>query len=175
MSLIQRITLVSAIAGVGFATLGFAAPANAADDAAKAPSATTATEVERYCSNIAEPAREERYRRQKKALDDLRAAIDTRMTALEKRKGEYEDWLKRRDDFVKSARQRLVDIYTNMDADAAADQLSLIDPSVAAAILMKLKSDRAGAILNEMKAEKAARLAAIIASAGDPKTSGSAS
>ena len=137
------------------------------------PPATDAAarDVEQFCTNIAEPARDRRYLIQKQQLADLKAGIDARMKALDAKRAEYEDWLTRRNDFLKSAQADLVDIYNKMESDAAASQLELLDPNIAAAIIMKLPPNKASAILNEMKAEKAARLAAIIASASDPTTS----
>ncbi len=145
------------------------APAFAQDAAGGADPA--AGDVERFCTNIADAARDRRYLIQKQELADLKTGIDTRMKALEAKRAEYEDWLTRRNDFLKSAQAGLVDIYNKMESDAAASQLELLDPNIAAAIIMKLPSNKASAILNEMKAEKAARLAGIIASAGDPNTS----
>ena len=130
-----------------------------------------ARDVEQFCTNIADAARDRRYLIQKQQLADLKAGVDKRMKELDAKRAEYEDWLTRRNDFLKSAQAGLVDIYNKMESDAAAGQLELLDPNIAAAIVMKLPPAKASAILNEMKAEKAARIAGIIASAGDPTTS----
>lgn len=143
-------------------------PAHAQD---AEPGGSVSKDIETYCTNIADAARDRRYLIQKKELAAIEAGIDERMKALDSRRAEYEDWLTRRDDFLKAAKAQLVDIYTKMDPDAAARQLELMDPSIAAAIVMKLAPDKASAILNEMKAEKAATLAGIIAAAGNPNTS----
>jgi len=136
-----------------------------------APVDGAAQDVQQFCTNIAVAAREQRYVIQKRQLDALKVDVDKRMKALEDRRAEYEDWLTRRNDFLKSAQESLVDIYTKMDSDAAAAQLQLMDPNIAAAIVMKLQPAKASEILNEMKPDKAAALAGIIASAGDPATS----
>lgn len=145
------------------------APAQAQDPAPVSDAA--ARDVEQFCTNIADAARDRRYLIQKHKLADLKAGIDRRMKELDAKRAEYEDWLTRRNDFLKSAQAGLVDIYRKMESDAAASQLELLDPNIAAAIIMKLPPNKASSILNEMKAEKAARLAGIIASAGDPTTS----
>lgn len=153
------------------AALVVLAPAAFAAGTGAPTSASTKNEIETFCSNIADPARDRRYLLQKKELTDLQADIDKRVKLLEKRRAEYEDWLTRRNDFLKKAEAGLVDIYAKMDSQAAAAQLQLVDPNVAAAIVMKLKPSAASAILDEMKPESAAMLAGIIASASDPTTS----
>lgn len=130
-----------------------------------------AQDVKSFCTNIAVAARDRRYLLQKQQLDQLKSDVDQRMKELDAKRAEYEDWLTRRNKFLKSAEAGLVDIYAKMDADAAAAQLQLMNPDVAAAIIMKLQAAKASSILNEMKADKAAILAGIISSAGDPTTS----
>ena len=134
-------------------------------------SKATADEIREFCTNIADAARDQRYLLQKKELEDLQKQIDGRIATLETRRNEYEDWLKRRNDFLKVAEDSLGDLYTIMAADAAAEQLALIRPEIASAIVMRLAPRVSGAILAEMEAEKAAMLTAIIASASDPNTS----
>ncbi len=138
---------------------------------AAAASDAAASDVQKFCTNIADAAKDRRYLIQKEKLDALKAGVDQRMKELDAKRAEYEDWLTRRNDFLKSAQAGLVDIYTKMESDAAASQLELMDPNIAAAIIMKLQPAKASSILNEMKAAKAATLAGIIASAGDPTTS----
>ncbi len=130
-----------------------------------------ADEVQQFCTNIADAARDQRYVLQKKNLEELQAKIDERIATLEKRREEYQDWLKRRDDFLKQAELGLTDIYKTMKADAAAGQLELINPAVAAAIVMRLPPRQSSLILSEMDSEKAAVLANIISSASNPDTS----
>ncbi|HET7412683.1 MAG TPA: MotE family protein [Pararhizobium sp.] len=147
-------------------------PAHAQDSKTDtAPTDAISKDIETYCTNIADAARDRRYLMQKKEIAALQTGIDKRMKELDQRQAEYEDWLTRRNDFLKAAKDGLVEIYTKMDSDAAARQLELMDPSIAAAIVMKLTPDKASGILNEMKAEKAATLAGIIAAAGNPNTS----
>jgi flagellar motility protein MotE (MotC chaperone) len=128
-------------------------------------------EIQQFCTNIADAARDQRYLIQKKQIEDLQAGVDQRIEALEKRRAEYQDWLKRRDDFLKQAELNLVDIYKTMKPDAAASKLALVRPEIAAAVIMKLPPRQSSLILSEMSDEKAAVLTNIIASAADPKTS----
>lgn len=132
---------------------------------------TSQDEIKQFCTNIADPARDQRYLLQKQELEKLRADVDARMAEMDKRKTEYQDWLKRRDDFLKQAEAGLTDIYKNMKPDAAALQLQEVKIEVAAAVIMRLGSRQSSLILNEMDPKKAAVIANIIASASNPNTS----
>lgn len=132
---------------------------------------TTADDIQRFCTNIADPARDQRYLLQKQELEKLQSDVDSRIATLENRKAEYEDWLKRRNDFLQRAEAGLVDIYKTMKADAAAPQLAEMKVEIAAAIIMKLPARQSGLILSEMDPAKAGMISTIIASASDPKTS----
>ncbi|NLS18090.1 MotE family protein [Rhizobium sp. P40RR-XXII] len=133
--------------------------------------ASSQDEIRQFCTNIADPARDQRYLLQKQELEKLQADVDQRIAIMDKRKAEYEDWLKRRDDFLKTADLGLVDIYKNMKPDAAAASLNDVRTTIAAAIIMKLSSRQSSLILAEMDAKKAAVITNIIASASDPNTS----
>lgn len=128
-------------------------------------------DIQAYCTNIADEARDQRYLLQKQELDALQADVDERIAILEARKAEYEDWLTRRNDFLARAEVGLVDIYKGMRPDAAAERLEAVDIEIAAAIIMKLNPRLASQILNEMDTMIAATLTTVIASAADPTTS----
>jgi flagellar motility protein MotE (MotC chaperone) len=132
---------------------------------------TSEEEIKQFCTNIADPARDQRYLLQKQELEKLRADVDTRIAEMQKRKDEYQDWLKRRDVFLKQAEAGLTDIYKKMKPDAAASQLQEMRIEVAAAVVMRLNPTQSSLILNEMDPKKAAIIANIIASASDPNTS----
>lgn len=133
--------------------------------------AASQDEIRQFCTNIAEPARDQRYLLQKQELEKLQADVDARIAVMDKRKAEYTDWLKRRDDFLKNANSGLVDIYKNMKPDAAAASLDEVRITVAAAIIMKLSPRQSSLILAEMDPQKAAVVTNIISSASDPNTS----
>ncbi|MEW6632214.1 MAG: MotE family protein [Pseudomonadota bacterium] len=123
------------------------------------------SEIQRFCSNIADAARDRRYALQAQELKQLQAGIDERMKALEAKRAEYEEWLKRREVFLARAEDSVVKIYAGMKPDAAAERLAMVNAELAAAILMKLDSRKAGVILNEMDQKAAATLTGIMASA----------
>jgi flagellar motility protein MotE (MotC chaperone) len=123
------------------------------------------SEVERFCSNIADAARDRRYALQAAELKQLQAELDTRIKELDAKKSEYETWLKRREVFLARAEDGVVKIYSGMKPDAAAARLAILNVDLAAAILMKLESRKAGIILNEMEEKAAAALTRVMASA----------
>ncbi|WP_274425763.1 MotE family protein [Chelativorans sp. YIM 93263] len=126
-------------------------------------------EVQRFCTNIADEARDHRYALQKQELARLREEVDGRIVALEDKRAEFEIWLDRREAFLDKATNGLVEIYASMRPDAAAERLAEVRVELAAAILMKLKPRDAGVILDEMNSESAAMLTTIIASAARPE------
>ena len=153
-----------ALAGVVFAV----GPASTAPDdevTGAVPAAQIGTEVQRFCSNIADAARDQRYALQAKELEKLKAEIDERMKALEAKRLDYEEWLKRRDDFLAKVEDNVVKIYAKMKPDAAAERLAEVKIELAAGILMKLDPRQASTILNEMDSKAAATITGVMASA----------
>ncbi len=125
----------------------------------------TGTEIERFCSNIADAARDRRYVLQTEEMQALQQEVDKRIKLLEEKRAEYETWLKRREDFLAKAEDGVVKIYSGMRPDAAAERLAEMDAALAAGILMKLDARKAGVILNEMERKTAAMLTGVMASA----------
>lgn len=142
-----------------------AAPVRAATVPASAlPVTPPADEIERFCGNVADAARERRYANQARELEALKSDIDARIKQLEDKKAEYEKWMKLRQAFITQASDTVVKIYAKMKPDAAAERLSELRTDLAAAILMKLEVKQSGLIMNEMKSTTAARLTSIMAS-----------
>lgn len=157
-----RLGLLSAVAVL----LGSISGAMAEDKpAVKTPPKTAREEIKDFCANIADAARDQRYLLQKEELSSLQKKVDERISVLEKRRAEYEDWVKQRNKFAEMAQAGLVDIYKKMKPDAAASQLNLVDPNLASAIVMKLSATQSSLILAEMEPKKAAALTAIISAA----------
>ena len=149
-----------AITTVIMALVLFCVPGAQAENASK-PSQDD--EIRQFCSNIADAARDQRYLMQKQELEKLQADVNDRIKLLAAGKAEYADWLKKRDDFLKTADEGLINIYKTMKADAAAGQLSQVNSRIAAAIMMKLPPKMASSILTEMSNQKAAELTSMIA------------
>lgn len=126
-------------------------------------------DVERFCTNITDAARDQRYALQAEELRNLQAEVDARIAALEEKRAEYEEWLSRRETFLAKAQDNVVDIYGRMRPDAAAERLTELGPELAAGILMKLDARKAGIIMNEMETKAAAGVTSIMASAAREK------
>lgn len=152
------------------AGLVLAAPAGVSKLHAADPGTESDTsEIQRFCTNIADAARDQRYLLQARELERLREEVDARIVAMEEKRAEYEIWLERRETFLEQAQDSLVEIYASMRPDAAAERLAEVRKELAAAILMKLEPRNAGVILNEMESATAATLTTIMASAARPK------
>lgn len=158
-----RMTLAPAL----LIAIGTLSGAMAQEEQKPKPAAKTAREeIKAFCANIADSARDQRYLLQKEELVKLQAQVDERMGLLDKKRIEYETWLKQRNEFLQKAETGLVDIYKGMPPDAAAGQLNLVNPNLASAIIMRLSPRQSSLILAEMEPEKAAALTEIISAAG---------
>lgn len=131
------------------------------------PSAASPSVVQQYCTNIRDAAADARLAWQLEALRKLEKQVEQRIADLDSRQAEFEEWLRRREEFVARAKQNLVAVYSNMRPDAAAQQLAILDDEKAASVLANLVPRSASAILNEMDPERAAQLA--LAMAGPPE------
>ncbi len=116
-----------------------------------------------FCTNIKDDAQERRYALKMQELKELRAAIEARIVALEEKRAEVEAWQEKRDQFANLADTSLVEIYSKMRPDAAAGRLEMLDPTLAAAIVLKMPRRKASVILNEMSPAKAANITQVIA------------
>jgi flagellar motility protein MotE (MotC chaperone) len=125
----------------------------------------SASEIEKFCTGIADAARDRRYTLQAMELKKLQEDVDKRIAALEAKRSEYQEWMERREKFLEQAQDNVVKIYASMKPDAAAERLAVLNIELAAGILMKLEARKAGVILNEMNSKAAAALTGIMASA----------
>ncbi|MGB8869639.1 MAG: hypothetical protein WCC96_10405 [Rhodomicrobium sp.] len=150
-----------------------AAPASPALKGVKSPAPTptpeTSATVKAYCQNIEDAALDARFLHQKSELQHLEGELEKRTSALEAKRAEYQDWLKRRDEFIAKAEGSLVELYSKIKPDAAALQLAAIDEEAAAALLLKLNARNSSAILNQMDSIKAARLVSVMIGAAKPQ------
>jgi flagellar motility protein MotE (MotC chaperone) len=139
------------------------APGLPANEAEPAVAPADEDNASQYCRNIANAAADARYLRQSDALAAMEKQLDERIAKLEAKRAEYEEWVKRREEFLAKADGAVVAIYSQMRPDAAAQQISVMEPEAAAAILSKLTPRTASAILNEMDATIAAELTNVMA------------
>ena len=125
--------------------------------------ATQESDVARFCSNITDQALDARVAWQQKELEATEAKLKLRIAELEAKRAEYEEWLKLREDFLKKAEDNVVEIYSRMNPEAAAQQIASMADDTAAAVLAKLKVRVASSILNEMEPARGAHLADTLA------------
>ncbi|MET0258503.1 MAG: MotE family protein [Burkholderiales bacterium] len=120
------------------------------------------SDVQNYCSNIADPALDQRNALQLARLKDAETQVSAKIDELEAKRQEVQSWLADRKAFMDSTSDIMISIYSGMKPDAAASQLAGLDRPVAAALLARLKSRQASAILAEMPAPIAAEISRVI-------------
>lgn len=128
-----------------------------------AVAATQESDVARFCSNITDQVLDARVAWQQKELEATETKLKQRIAELEAKRAEYEEWLKLREDFLKKAEDNVVEIYSRMNPEAAAQQIASMADDTAAAVLAKLKVRVASSILNEMEPARGAHLADTLA------------
>lgn len=128
-----------------------------------APGNQAESDATKFCANIADAALDARVAWQQKELEAAEAKLRQRIAELEAKRAEYEQWLKLREDFLKKAEDNVVEIYSRMNPEAAAQQIASMADDTAAAVLAKLRVRTASAILNEMEPARGARLADTLA------------
>ncbi len=141
-------------------------PQEAEPPVASAPAAPT-TPANQYCMNVREAAESAQIAKERNNLLKAQHEIDERITVLTAKTAEYQQWLKKRDDFLKQANDGLVEIYLKIKPDAAAAQMMVMNEEVAASIISKMPPKAASAILGEMDAARAVRLSSYLAAAGE--------
>jgi flagellar motility protein MotE (MotC chaperone) len=134
------------------------APAGPAQPDGGEAAGTPGDNAAQYCRAIIDAARDARFARQAAAITMLERDLEERTAIIERKKAEFEQWVKRREEFLKKADQSVVAIYSQMRPDAASQQIAAMNPEAAAAILAKLSPRIASAILNEMNPAAAAQL-----------------
>ena len=153
------------------ACVAFASPAASESGTAslldQAPPQGNVDDIEKFCTNIADPARERRYAIQKAELQSLREEIESKIKVLEEKRAELQMWAERREQYSAQASADLVDVYAKMRPDAAAQRMEKLPGELTAALLSKLNARAAGTILNEMSADRAAMVTVIMAAAAD--------
>ena len=131
------------------------------------PPAANSDEIERFCSNIADAARERRYAIQRSELEKLQAEIEERITVLEEKRADLEMWVMKRERFSEAANAGLIDVYSKMRPDAAAQRMEKLPGELTAALLTKLNARLAGTILNEMSPDQAAMVTVIMSAVAE--------
>ena len=119
--------------------------------------------IEEYCTTVSDLAAERRAARQTSALKELQAKVESRLNELEQHADDLAERVQKREALRVLADKELVEIYSGVDAEAAAAQMERLDLRLASSVLRQLKPRQASAILNVMKPELAAQLVRLIA------------
>jgi flagellar motility protein MotE (MotC chaperone) len=119
--------------------------------------------IEEYCTSVSDLAAERRAARQASALKELQAKVENRLNELEQHTNDLAELIQKREALRALADKELVDIYSGVEAEAAAAQMERLDLPLASSVLRQLKPRQASAILNVMKPELAAQLVRLIA------------
>ena len=118
-----------------------------------------------YCINISDAATETRNSILRKELKVIESRIDKKLEKLAVRIKELRSWTLRRENFLKTGNESIINIFQSMRADAAASQLTELGPVLAASIIFKLEPKTSSAILTEMKPKIAAKITTVLTSA----------
>jgi flagellar motility protein MotE (MotC chaperone) len=129
-----------------------------------APAAANPAEsdVAAFCNSVADPAVDARLAWQLKELEKAESQLRERIAEVEAKRAEYEKWMALRDEFLKKAEASVVEIYSRMRPEAAANQIAGMSDETAAAVLAKLSPRNSSAIFNEMTPARAAHLADLL-------------
>jgi flagellar motility protein MotE (MotC chaperone) len=125
------------------------------------------TAAEQYCAAVGDVAAKTLFANQRQALEQAQAGLEARIKSLNEKTEKLQAWIKKREDFLKSASDSLVEIYTKMKPEVAAAQLVVMNQTMAAAIVARLPPKAASAVLAEMDATRAARMSAVLAGAAE--------
>lgn len=102
---------------------------------------------------------------QQRTIADLEKEIEVRISRLEAKIAEHQQWLAKREDFAAKAGTGLVQLIAGMNPDAAALQVTEMEDEMAAALVMKLEPRVAAPLMAEVQPAKAARISVLIAGA----------
>ena len=119
-------------------------------------------DYQRYCYNIADQARDARYLRQKRKIEQMERRLVELTERLERKRAEFEAWVKKREAITRRVTASMLKVYEKMEPDAAAQQIRHMEYAVAVALLTGMKPEKASAILMEMDPKIAGRLVNVI-------------
>lgn len=141
-------------------------PDNAAA-ASRYPANRDESLVEQYCRVAVDAGVAAKLAEERRKAEDLKKEIEAKLAELENATSELKKWLQLRNDFRNQATDNLVSVYAQMDAEAAAQRLTVIGEPVAAAILLKLPPKSASAVLGEMRPDMAGKITSYMAGAAE--------
>ncbi|MGY8666550.1 MotE family protein [Bradyrhizobium sp. UFLA05-109] len=135
---------------------------NAPKPAPPVAAAAPENDVAQFCSSVADSAVDARLAWQLKELEKAETLLRERIAEVEAKRVEYEKWMALRDEFLKKAEASVVEIYSRMKPESAANQIASMADETAAAVLAKLSPRSSSAIFDEMDTARAAHLADLL-------------
>ncbi|TYC58637.1 hypothetical protein FMN50_09320 [Rhodobacterales bacterium] len=153
-----RTASLAAIAALLIALEASTATAQAPRQKPQADAVVPPSDSELYCKNVAEAASDARVQWQTWKLISLEASLRDRITELQRKEKEFEQWVERREELMNEVEDQVVSIIGRMRPEAAAAQLSTTEEEAAVGVLLKLKARVASSILDEMDPARAAQL-----------------
>jgi flagellar motility protein MotE (MotC chaperone) len=146
LKILRHIGLV--VMALGFlpaAGLGLCAEQKKPDGASAEDSGTPANDIKQFCVNNAAAVGDARIAWQTSKLRELEKEINQRLGELDSKKAQLAEWMRKRDEAMQKANAAVIAIYAQMKPTAAAQNLSAMEDSVAAAIIAKLSPRAASA------------------------------
>lgn len=162
---LKRKLLVGLVAALSLTDLGVVASLAAPKLKIPPTSKKFEEDYQKFCFNNDLAAADAKFAWQAQTIAEMERKLERVIARLEKKKSEYKKWVLRREEFIANVTESLVKIYSTMEPEAAAAQISVVDFDTAVSILTKLKPRAASSILNEMEPEAAGRLVKIIVGA----------
>ncbi len=107
--------------------------------------------------------REERLKKLEEELQKKQLELDEKLTQLDKMRTEIATTLKDRVDDDSEKVKKLVQVYSNMKPQNAAQVISSLDQDLAIAVLGQMKKQEAAAILNYVEPKKAREISEVFA------------
>ncbi len=156
--------IILAFGFLSAAGTGFCAEQRKPDAAKAVDSHLSENYIKQFCLNNAAAAGDARIALQTSKLRELEKEINLRLAELDSKTAQLAEWMRRREEATNNATRTLVAIYAQMKPAAAAQNLSAMENTMAAAIIAKLPSRAASAILSEMEPSRAAQLTSGVAS-----------
>jgi flagellar motility protein MotE (MotC chaperone) len=121
------------------------------------------------CRSFAKKAAETKLARQNKELLLMKTKIEEQLLVLDQKTRILDQWVSKRDNIRATVSDRLVNIYSNVEPEIAAQQLQKLDAEMASEVLQRLNPKTSGEIVSAMDVTFASKLVKLMSmDAGKP-------
>lgn len=115
-----------------------------------------------YCRVFGSKAAEARQARQVEDLLKMKTGIEQQLLILDEKTKVLSEWLDKRSKIRERVSESLVKIYSNVDAEVAAQHLQKLDVDTASEVLQRLNPKVSGEIMSAMEVKFASALVALM-------------